>query len=193
MKNDDCIPVEEFTQMTSGLRTSWKYERLVGYKRRMNESESVYGECLVGERLADQGYCVKFSYPECDLIANNKNRIEVKTGILHDMTGWSGASFGKGKQIKRNQFDYCVLVVIKETTLKPGKFFVFNLKESKDCATRWPRLTTTETPCILFYCEDFNDLVYEAKKEREPVFRIERKLHKHPKQFENRWDKIPKS
>ena len=114
--------------------------------------------------------------------------MEVKCGKL-----WrygAGASFGDGKQIEKKKFGYCVFVIINKETLYPLKFFVFNRIELAECKIHRPKMTKKETPSILFYYEDFREFEKESEDTGEPIFMVERRLHFHPEQFLERWDKI---
>jgi len=70
------------------------------------------------------------------------------------------------------------------------EIFVFSREELKECITPRPKMTEPETPCILFWFENFEDFLKYAVDTGEPIFEIEQKLHEHPENFRNRWDKI---
>jgi len=73
---------------------------------------------------------------------------------------------------------------------KIKEMFVFSREELEECVKPRPKITEKETPCILFWFEDFGDFLKYAVDTGEPIFEIEQKLHEHSEDFRNRWDKI---
>ena len=179
------MELKELEAMLEGLRIALKYAK---DRRRFAVLEGMYAESLVAMKLLMNKRIVEFHSPPFDLLVDGKKKIEVKCGKLWDYG--AGASFGKGNQIRENKFDYCVFVIIDKDSFKPKKFFVFSIKELKECTTLRPKMTKPETPSILFYYKDFDEFEVESERTGEPVFNIEKKLHTHPEWFEDRWDKI---
>jgi len=171
--------------MCEGLRIALEHAK---DKRRFIVLEGMYAESLVARKLLENGRVVEFHAPHFDLLVDGKHRVEVKCGKLFEYS--AGASFGKGNQIKEKKFDYCVFVIIDEDNYKPVKFFVFSANELEECATPRPKMTTPDTPSILFYYRDFEEFKAESERTGERIFDIERTLHARPEIFENRWDKI---
>ena len=177
--------MDELRAMSNALKIALKYAK---GKARFVVIEGMYAESLVAQKLLENGRNVEFHGGKYDLEVDEKHRIEVKCGKLWKYG--AGASFGTGKQITKEQFDYCVFVIIDKETFHSLKFFVFSREELKECATYRPEMTTKETPSILFYYRDFKEFVKESKRTGEPIFNIEKKLHHHPEEFQDRWDKI---
>lgn len=148
----------------------------------------MYAESLVAQRLTEKGHTVEFHGPPFDLLVDEKHKVEVKSGKL--WTLHASAKFGLGKQIRGKKFDYCVFVMIDRNSLEPLKFLVFSRQELEDCLTPRPRMGKKNNPCILFFYKKIEDLVEKAEKSGEPVLEIERKLHRTPEEFADRWDKI---
>lgn len=170
--------------MSQGLRIAMKYVK----DRRFITLEGIYAESLVAQKLLENGRNVIFHAPEFDLLIDKKSRIEVKCGKLYNYG--AGASFGKGIQIVEKKFDYCVFVIIDQEDFKPKKFFIFKIDELEECAKLRPKLTTKETPSILFYYKDLKEFQEESRRTGEPILNIEISLLSHPELYENRWDKI---
>ena len=179
------MKIEELKAMANGLKIALKYAK---EKRRFVVIEGLYAETLVAQKLVKNGRIVEFHGGKFDLEVDEKHRIEVKCGKLWKFG--AGASFGNGKQITDKKFDYCVFVIIDKETFDPIKFFVFSREELKECATHRPGMTMKETPSILFYYRDFKDFIEESEAIGEPIFNIEKKLHRHPEEFQDRWEKI---
>src|SRR5438128_1445592 len=73
-----------------------------------------YAEFFVASELRKRGHTVQLLGEREDknadiYLPDTKKRVEIKSGKT-DGDDWAYASFGKGTQIKRNRFDYCVLV-----------------------------------------------------------------------------------
>jgi len=170
--------------MSQGLKVALKYVK----DRRFVVLEGIYAESLVALKLLQNGHSVDLRAPQFDLLTDGKHRIEVKCGKLFEYG--AGASFGKGDQITENKFDYAIFVIIDKEALEPRKFFVFTAKELKECAILRPKMTTSETPSILFYYRDFDEFKRESERTGEPIFNVEKRLHRHPELYGDRWDKI---
>lgn len=129
-----------------------------------------------------------------DLVVRNIShnickRIEVKTGHT-DREGWScTASFGSGNSIEKAEFDFCVFVVFENLAVK--ECFVFALDELKEVAKKRPYPITAfpNNPCALFWCGNLQEYK-RAFPNVEDRLGIEMRLHEHPEDFKNRWDKI---
>jgi hypothetical protein len=170
--------------MSEGLRIAMKHSKSI----RFTTLEGMYAESLVAQKLLENGRNVVFHAPDFDLLVDGGLKIEVKCGLLYNYG--AGASFNKGTQIIERKFDYCVFVVIDRENFKPEKFFIFTRKQLAECTKLRPRLTTKETPSILFYYKDLKEFQEDARKAGEPIFDIEIDLSLHPELYENRWDKI---
>ena len=179
------MELRELEAMSEGLRIALKYSK---DKYRFIALEGMYAESLVAMKLLENEYNVDFHGPQFDLLVDGKKQIEVKCGVLK--TWGAGASFGMGKQITEDKFDYCVFVVLdRDKDYEPIKFFVFSREELKECGKHRPDLTEPNTPSILFYYKNAKDLE-ESEKKGELVFTIERELVYYPEKFEDKWDKI---
>ena len=179
------MKIEKLRAMSDGLKIALKYAK---GKRRFVVIEGMYAESLVAQKLLENGRTVEFHGGKYDLKVDGEHRIEVKCGKLWDFG--ASASFGKGKQIKEEWFDYCVFVVIDSENFNPNRFFIFSREELEECATHRPQMTMNETPSILFYYRDFKEFEEESEKKGEPIFKIERSLHNHTEEFQDKWDKI---
>jgi len=182
--------MDEFKIMSDGLKIALKHAYVAGDILKVRVIQGMYAESLVAEKLLEKGYTFKF-HRRPDLLVCGAYGVEVKCGKL--FRHHASAKFGTGKQIREKEFSHCVWVIIDKDSLEPVKRFVFTVDELKECATPRPRMTGKykNIPCILFFYKNFEDLVKESEKAGEPIFDIEKKLHYHPKEFEERWDKIP--
>jgi len=123
---------------------------------------SKYAEYLVACELAKRGYKVQLlnerENKNADIyIADKQKRVEVKSG-KYDEDGWTDASFGKGNQISKNKFDYCVFVTFDESDeSKVNEIFIFTREELKEVTKRRKGIAAhPETnPCLLLRCRDF--------------------------------------
>ena len=156
-----------------------------------------YAEYLTAFQLSKLGYEVqvlkKRRGPDLlvyDVNRNIKRLVEVKSSHL-DLEGWDcAASFSKGTSIKKGEFDSCVFVVFEN--LEPKEYLVFTLDELREVATKerpYPITAFPNNPCALFRYKSFQEYekAFPNAKDR---LEIEIKLHKHPEEFRNRWDKI---
>jgi len=175
---------EELDLMAKGLKIALNNAKGV----RFVIIEGMYAEGLVAQKLVELGRTVEFHGQPFDLTVDKKHKVEVKCGKLWGFG--ASASFGDGKQIEKKKFDYCVFVIIDKETLDPLKFFVFSRSELEECKIHRPKMTMKETPSILFYYKNFQEFEKESKETGEPIFEVERYLHFHPEQFQDRWDKI---
>ena len=96
----------------------------------------------------------------------------------------------KAHGIKATLSNYAQYFRYPKQAGKIKEMFVFTREELKECVTPRPKMTEPETPCILFWFEDFEDFLKYAVDTGEPIFEIERELHEHPENFKNRWEKI---
>jgi len=147
----------------------------------------IYAEYLVALRLEQLGFEAevvnKKSY---DILLNKKTRVEVKTGKYEE--GGAAASFRKGDQIKDGKFEYCVFVTYDR--LRTKEILVFRREELEEVALK-PRLNVARYPnncCLLLKFASLHDYLDWLGGREE--LDIEVKLHKHPEEFLDRWDKI---
>ena len=123
-------------------------------------------------------------------IVDKKKGVEVKSG-KYDDKGWTDASFGKGKQISENKFDYCVFVAYsKDDDSKVEEMFVFTIEELGEVATPRPDMVKhpRTNPCLLFRCKslmDYGDFMKNRKS-----IKIEDALNEYPEKCDRAWDKI---
>jgi hypothetical protein len=112
-------------------------------------------------------------------------RVEVKTG-KHSGSS-SAASFGMGNQIKDVKFEACVFLPYDA---RVREFLIFDREELVEVAEK-PRPKLAAFPetnaCLLLRYASYTDFENSIGKD---ALEIEKKLHKHPRMFKNRWDKI---
>lgn len=130
-------------------------------------------------------------------LANIKKWIEVKASRLRSegKYHWWDFNFGDGKQIKDKLFDYCVLVCMDEYG-KPQSAYVFKINELD--LSEWEKRESDRgrKEFVLIICEDlqqYRKLIQHGKKEWDPSWvetKIEEEIHKNPKNYLNRWNKI---
>jgi len=156
-------------------------EYFVAWALSVNGSKFGYNVKVLGKRRGP------------DLVIRNASRnicktIEVKTGHT-DRPGFAcTASFRNGKSIEKKQFDSCVFLVFEN--LEPKECFLFTLDELKEVAEKKrPYPITIWDPCALFWYGDILDY-NKAFPNVEDRLSIEIRLHEHPEDFKNRWDKI---
>ncbi|MFZ3058298.1 MAG: hypothetical protein WA102_01050 [Candidatus Methanoperedens sp.] len=158
---------------------------------------SRYAEYLVGYKLAKRGHAVQLSGERQDknadiYIDDIQKRVEVKSGKYAGGRAW--ASFGNGKQISKNKFDYCVFVTFDEfDESKVNEIFIFTRKELKEIAehTRKDFAAHPKTnPCLLLRCRNFKAYEEYMDSESQRKLKIEISLNKHPKKYNRAWDKI---
>src|ERR1039458_3088315 len=92
--------------------------------------------------------------------------VEVKCGI-QDEDGWACTSFGRGKQITKKKFDYCVFVVFNnkgEGVVK--RIFVFTRDELEQVhrPRRGIAAHLDTNPCLLMYAPSFK--AYRSEERR---------------------------
>jgi hypothetical protein len=155
-----------------------------------------FAEYLVGYFLSIEGS--KFGYDVevlgkkrgSDILIRDNTRnickaVEIKTGHT-DRTGLlCGASFGKGTSIKERKFSSCVFVVFEKLQVKD--YLVFSENELEGVCEK-KRGMFPNNPCNLFWCENLQE--YERQVPFEDRLDVEKRLHTHPEDFRNRWDKI---
>lgn len=154
-------------------------EYFVAYALSVKGSEYGYNVKVLGKRRGP------------DLVIRNVNSnlckaIEIKTGHTDRPGLLCSASFGMGNSIKKGEFSACVFVVFEE--LKAKEYLVFSLDELKEVPEK-KRGMFPNNQCNLFWCEDL--LEYEREFPNvEDRLDVEIRLHNHPENFRNRWDKI---
>ena len=116
-------------------------------------------------------------------------KIEVKSGRRR--YGCSAASFGKGKQIRNKEFDYCVFVTFLGNIV--NEIFIFTSEELNEVAER-PRKALADykgtNPYMLLKFDNLEEGEKVMRQFDEKLLNIEIELHKHPESFLNRWNKI---
>jgi len=194
MKTDQMSEIKVLQKIAESLNASLRKSediRLVPYYA---EYFLAYALSVEGSEL---GYDVEVLKKRqgADLVVRNVSRnihrrIEVKTGHT-DREGLAcTASFSMGKSIEKAEFDYCVFVVFENLAVK--ECLVFTLDELKEVAEKkrpYPITIFPNNQCCLFW---YGNLVeYErAFPNNEDRLGIEIRLHEHPEDFKNRWDKI---
>lgn len=166
-------------------------------KSRMVDSKlrSRYAEYLVAYELAKRGYDVQLLNERENInadiyIADKQKRVEVKSG-KYDEDGWTDASFGKGNQILKNKFDYCVFVTFDESDeSKVNEIFIFTREELKEVAKRREEIAAhpDTNSCLLLRCRNFRE--YEEYMKKHESLKIEIDLNKYPEKYDRAWDKI---
>nr|MDO8132610.1 hypothetical protein [Candidatus Njordarchaeum guaymaensis] len=155
---------------------------------------SRYLEYRVALELAKRGHVVQVlnerDAKRADIyLPEDGIKIEVKSGKF--VYGSSCASFGTGKQITEDKFDYCVFVPYRDNKIK--EFLVFSRKELVEVADRplkkFARFPKTN-PCMIIRCDSYEDLKSHLESFGEEMLEIEEELHKHPEKFVDRWDRI---
>ena len=153
-----------------------------------------YAEYLVARILSQKGFSVQLLNKREDKNADiylphaKKKRVEVKSSYAGDTGCWY-ASFGKGNQIKKDKFDYCVFVTFSK---KSEEIFVFTREELKEVATFRKGLAAHEdtNPCLLMLAPTQKDFVKLVHDWQIKTFKIERTLNSSRKKFRNAWRKI---
>lgn len=150
---------------------------------------------LVALKLAEKGCEVRVPAEKgkkgrADIYLPYKNvKIEVKSGRRR--YDCSAASFGEGKQIKQKKFDYCVFLTFWGNMV--NEIFIFSLEELNEVAER-PREALADykgsNTCMLLRFDNLEEAEKVMRYFDEKLLNIEIELHKHPKKFLNRWDKI---
>jgi len=150
----------------------------------------IYVEYWVANKLMKMGRDVEMiSRRSYDLLLPEKNvRIEVKSGKFSGLN--AAASFGKGKQIKNAEFDFCVFTTY-DIDFRVKEAMVFAREELEEVANK-PRphfaAHPTTNPCLLLRYNSLDDYLEDVKENDR--LEIEIDLHKHPEKYVNRWDKI---
>ncbi len=158
---------------------------------------SKYAEFLVAREIALRGYDVQVlnerDVKSADIyIPKIDRRVEVKSGVFKVESGimTTDASFGKGNQIKERKFDICVFVAFDG--INP-EFYIFTLNELLEVGEN-ERVNIADhpntNPCLLILCKNYEDYEKYLKMHNEKMLNIEIDLHKNPKKYKDRWDKI---
>jgi len=149
-----------------------------------------YGLSIKGSEL---GFCVEVLKKRRgpDLIVRNVSRnicrpIEVKTGHTDRPGLLCSASFGMGKSIDKAEFYSCVFVVFENLAVK--ECFVFTLDELKEIPQSGLGMFP-DNQCNLFWCENLSEYKRQFPNVKDRLD-IEIRLHEHPENFKNRWDRI---
>ena len=153
-----------------------------------------YAEYLVAKILSEKGFSVQLLNQREDKNADiylphaKKKRVEVKSSYADDNGCWY-ASFGKGNQIKKDKFDYCVFVTFSK---QPEEIFIFTRQELKEVATRrkWLAAHEDTNPCLLMLAPTQKDFDGFRKEWQIKTFKIEKMLNSSRKKFRNAWHKI---
>lgn len=156
-----------------------------------------YAVYLVALKLAEKGYDIMVPAEEgkkgrADLYIPQKELyIEVKSGRKLRGSARAGASFRDGRQISQKLFSHCVFLTFERN--KVEEILVFNRDELVEVASK-PRKNSSYSgtnPCILFRYNTLDEArSYVKRKKEEALLDIEVKLHKHPEDYKNKWDKI---
>jgi hypothetical protein len=159
---------------------------------------SRYVEYRVALELSKRGHKVQLLNERSDksadiYIPDTKIRVEVKSGKF--VYGFCCASFGRGSQIKEGKFDYCVFIPY-DKSYRIKEFLIFKRSELTEVAEKphekCVRFRYTN-PCVLFRCDNYEDLKSIFNYYGEQPLEIEEELHKHPEKFKDAWDKIVQS
>jgi hypothetical protein len=153
-----------------------------------------YAEYLVARNLRENGFSVQLLNRREDRSADiylpdaNKKRVEVKSSYA-DSDGCWYASFGKGNQIEKNKFDYCVFVTFSK---KSEEIFVFTKEELEEVTAIRKGLAAHEdtNPCLLMFAPTQKRFEKLVKEYGIKSFTIEKKLNRCRKKFRNAWHKI---
>ena len=124
-----------------------------------------------------------------------KKRIEIKSGkySLIDNFLTTEASFGKGKQLIDNKFDYLVFVTFDETIEgKVNEMFVFTYKAMKELINySRPEISGFNTNTYLLNIfKKYEEYKKWIKNNNSKSFYLEDNLNKNPEEYNNAWDKI---
>lgn len=156
-----------------------------------------YAEYLVASELAKRGYTVQIAterdVSSADIFLSDiQKRVEVKSGVYEsDEYGVeTAASFGKGTQITKGKFDYCVFVTFDKNDV--DKTFIFRREELKEVGK--PRISIAgfpdTNPCLLLFYKRYRDYLSFAKAYPKDRFQIEDDLNKNPRKYQDRWSII---
>lgn len=156
---------------------------------------SRYAEYLIAYELAKRRHDVQLSnirdHASADIyLSDIQKKVEVKSGKYHD-DKWAYASFGKGKQILKNKFDYCVFVTFDEfDESKINEIFIFTKEELVEVAISRPDIVKhPETnDCLLMRAPNFKE--YQEYIKNYKSLKIESDLNKYPEKYDRAWDKI---
>jgi len=155
-----------------------------------------YAEFFVASELRKRGHDVQLLGDREDksadiYLSDKQKRVEVKSGKCHE-DKWAYASFGKGKQISANKFDYCVFVIFAYGDEAVKDILVFTRKELREIAKIRKGVARYEStnPCLFMYARNLKELDCWTRETGVRAFKIERKVHRYPKKFRDAWDKI---
>jgi hypothetical protein len=156
-----------------------------------------YAEFFVALALQKGGHTVQILDEREDTSADlylrdEKLKVEVKSGKCHDDDNWAYASFGKGNQISKKKFDYCVFVTFNCDQETIRDVLVFSRNELEEIQKRRKGVAKHEStnPCIMMYVPNLKDLDSWIKESGKRAFKIERDVHRFPRRFRNAWNKI---
>jgi len=149
-----------------------------------------YAEYLVARELTKKGHNVelrKTTFSTPDLIIKDIGKtVEVKSSMIDNEYWGCGASFGNGKSISENKFNYSVFVVFKNYS--PYKFFIFTLEELRELLNKKVGVFKNNPYALIWY-ETYEEYLREYPDAKDRL-KLEINLHKHPEEYEDRWDRI---
>lgn len=159
-----------------------------------------YAEYLVAYELMKLGHYIQILNERDDrkadiYLLNIKKKVEVKSGKYGGWRDeWTDASFGLGKQISNEKFDYCVFVTFNESEEgKVEEILVFTRKELEEVANN-PRKELAghpkTNPCLLLRCRNSEKYKEYMEDNNYKQLEIEKDLNKYPEKYIQRWDKI---
>ena len=156
-----------------------------------------YAELLAAYILASKGFEVQIGAERKNRNADLylpiiKKRIEVKSGLYiprGENPRTCDASFGKGTQISKKKFDFCVFMTFDGST--PQEKFVFNRSELSEVTQPRPKMAKfANNSCMLLYHSEYDAYSRYLNRYGEPEYEIEKELHQNPEKFNERWDII---
>lgn len=149
-----------------------------------------YAEYLVAKELVKKGHDVelrKTNFSTPDLILKDIDKgVEVKSSMIDNEYWGCAASFGNGKSISKNKFDYSVFVIFKED--KPYKYFVFTIDELRELLNKELGVFPNNPYALIWY-ETYEEYL-EKNPDSKDRLNLEINLHEHPEEYEDRWDRI---
>lgn len=160
-------------------------------ERKDTKLRSRYAEYLVALEFMELGLDVEIrsGFRGSDLIVNRKTRVEIKSGD-YDQNG-GAFSFGKGTQIAKRQFDYCICVGFDEKGGPETKeILVFEIDELLEIKPRGRNVVRymSTNPCILI--RNYTEEEYLRSMKPGDIYRIELDIIRHSESYLRRWDKI---
>ena len=145
---------------------------------------SRYAEYFTALKISELGFDVQLleerEYRSADLYIPDLDKlIEVKSG-------YNCASFGKGTQISKEKFDYCVFYPVINGWIDEA--YILSIDELKELLPR-PELAEHPTNVyLLFFYDDYE--TYKNEVNLNDRIKIEKSLHKNPDEYRNNWEKI---